>query len=335
VPGVGIDAEDAGDLGEHAGLLQRLPDCALARGLAELLLAHRDRPLPGVAAPLQQHPAPPPGRGGEHGRNLRLGLGVKRAGEHQQIDVLGGIGHQPEPHLARHGRPVRVQADQLRMRGLGAAGRGAPDLGPQVALLAPQAPGGGPAVRPVRDPAWADPPVDGFRVDATAHGEVLAGDTGSHHRGAQPFVYMPHSTATFRDVSRLRRDVPGARRPAKRPLAGFRRLADDDGLRAWQHQQQSRRPTWLLSSPPAAFVAARAAGDLVRFREDRPADLDRAHCAVAGWRERYPQGSTDQLIADLGGQFHPDYTVVLRAVLFVVDRHRAREITGVTAGVVR
>jgi len=73
----------------------------------------------------------------------------------------------------------------------------------------------------------------------------------------------------------------------------------------------------------------------VRFREDRPADLDRARCAVAGWRERYPQGSTDQLIADLGGQFHPDYTVVLRAVLFVVDRHRAREITGVTAGVVR
>jgi hypothetical protein len=56
---------------------------------------------------------------------------------------------------------------------------------------------------------------------------------------------------------------------------------------------------------------------------------------VAAWRERYPQGSPDQLLTDLGCQFHPDYGVVLRAVLFAVDRHQAREITGVTAGTIR
>jgi hypothetical protein len=56
---------------------------------------------------------------------------------------------------------------------------------------------------------------------------------------------------------------------------------------------------------------------------------------VTAWRERHPQASAAQLVADLGGQFHPDYGVVLRAVLFAVDRHQAREITGVTAGAVR
>jgi len=73
----------------------------------------------------------------------------------------------------------------------------------------------------------------------------------------------------------------------------------------------------------------------VRFREDRPADLVRVRSAVAAWRQRHPQGSANQLLADLGGQFHPDYGVVLRAVLFAVDRHQAREITGVTAEAVR
>jgi hypothetical protein len=43
----------------------------------------------------------------------------------------------------------------------------------------------------------------------------------------------------------------------------------------------------------------------------------------------------NQLVADLGGQFHPDYGVVLRAVLFAVDRHQAREITTITAGTIR
>ena len=35
--------------------------------------------------------------------------------------------------------------------------------------------------------------------------------------------------------------------------------------------------------------------------------------------------------AAIGHQFHPDYGVVLRGVLFAVDRHQARAITGCDA----
>ncbi len=66
----------------------------------------------------------------------------------------------------------------------------------------------------------------------------------------------------------------------------------------------------------------------MRFREDKPGDLDRARAAVAAWREQHPAGSDAQLIADIGAQFHPDYAVVLRGVLAAVDRRHAREITG-------
>jgi hypothetical protein len=66
----------------------------------------------------------------------------------------------------------------------------------------------------------------------------------------------------------------------------------------------------------------------VRFRDDRPAELDRARAAVTAWRDQHPAGTSEDLIAALGGQFPGDYGVVLRAVLFAVDRHRAREITG-------
>jgi hypothetical protein len=41
-----------------------------------------------------------------------------------------------------------------------------------------------------------------------------------------------------------------------------------------------------------------------------------------------PQGTADQLVAALGGRFHPDYGPALRSVLFTVDRHRARVVTG-------
>jgi hypothetical protein len=37
------------------------------------------------------------------------------------------------------------------------------------------------------------------------------------------------------------------------------------------------------------------------------------------------------LIAAIGHQFYRDYCVVLRAVLFAVDRHRARQVTGIPA----
>jgi hypothetical protein len=67
----------------------------------------------------------------------------------------------------------------------------------------------------------------------------------------------------------------------------------------------------------------------VRFRDEKPADLARARTAVARWRDEHPQGTPDQLIAAVGPAFHPDWSVVLRAMLFAVDRHAARSLTGV------
>ncbi len=69
----------------------------------------------------------------------------------------------------------------------------------------------------------------------------------------------------------------------------------------------------------------------MRFRENNPGDLVRARAAVAAWRDEHPAGTGEELIAALGHQFNPDYGPVLRAVLFAVDRRRAREVTGVTA----
>jgi hypothetical protein len=70
----------------------------------------------------------------------------------------------------------------------------------------------------------------------------------------------------------------------------------------------------------------------VRFRDDNPADLARARSAVTAWRDQNPAGMGDELVATVASQYHPDYGVVLRAVLFAVDRHRAREVTGIATG---
>ena len=70
----------------------------------------------------------------------------------------------------------------------------------------------------------------------------------------------------------------------------------------------------------------------MRFRDDNPADLARARFAVTAWRDQNPAGTGDELVAAVGRQFHPDYGVVLRAALFAVDRHRAREVTGIATG---
>jgi len=75
----------------------------------------------------------------------------------------------------------------------------------------------------------------------------------------------------------------------------------------------------------------RKAQATVRYRENRAEDLARARAAVAAWRDRNLAGSGEELIADIGHQFHRDYGVVLRAVLFAVDRHRARQVTGIPA----
>jgi hypothetical protein len=68
----------------------------------------------------------------------------------------------------------------------------------------------------------------------------------------------------------------------------------------------------------------------VRFREDKPEYLVRARKAVAAWREQHPQGSYDQLVADLGPDFPDGYAPVLRSVLFVIERRDAKLVTGVT-----
>ena len=69
----------------------------------------------------------------------------------------------------------------------------------------------------------------------------------------------------------------------------------------------------------------------MRYREDTPGELARARAAVAAWRDRNPAGVGENLIGAIGHQFHRDYGVVLRAVLFAVDRHRARQLTGISA----
>lgn len=69
----------------------------------------------------------------------------------------------------------------------------------------------------------------------------------------------------------------------------------------------------------------------MRYREDTPGDLARARAAVAARRDRNPAGTGEELLAAIGHQFHRDCAVVLRAVLFAVDRHRARQITGIPA----
>jgi hypothetical protein len=73
----------------------------------------------------------------------------------------------------------------------------------------------------------------------------------------------------------------------------------------------------------------REAQAVVRYHEDTSGELDRARAAVAAWRDRNPAGTGEELIASIGHQFHRDYSVVLRAVLFAIDRHRARQVTGI------
>jgi hypothetical protein len=70
----------------------------------------------------------------------------------------------------------------------------------------------------------------------------------------------------------------------------------------------------------------------MRFRDEKPGDLDRARAAVAAWRDSHPAGTDADLIAAVGPAFHPDWSVVLRGVLFGEDRHRARRTTGVVPG---
>ncbi|HET9969186.1 MAG TPA: hypothetical protein VFQ68_13205 [Streptosporangiaceae bacterium] len=68
----------------------------------------------------------------------------------------------------------------------------------------------------------------------------------------------------------------------------------------------------------------------MRFREDKPGDLERARVAVREWRAGHPEGTAEEMLAALAGQFHPDYGPVLRSVLFRDDLHDAKITTGIS-----
>jgi hypothetical protein len=70
----------------------------------------------------------------------------------------------------------------------------------------------------------------------------------------------------------------------------------------------------------------------VRFRDDNPADLVRARAAVSAWREQNPAGSPEEMVAAIGLRFRHDWAPVLRAVLYVVDKHSARGACGMLSG---
>jgi hypothetical protein len=51
--------------------------------------------------------------------------------------------------------------------------------------------------------------------------------------------------------------------------------------------------------------------------------------AVAGWRQRHPQGNYGEMVSALWPDFpFKEFDVVLRGFLTATDRHDARETTG-------
>jgi hypothetical protein len=68
----------------------------------------------------------------------------------------------------------------------------------------------------------------------------------------------------------------------------------------------------------------------VRFREDKPEDLERARRSVLDWREQHPDGTAEEMLTAIGGDFHPDYGTVLRAVLYRADLRSAKITTGIS-----
>lgn len=69
-----------------------------------------------------------------------------------------------------------------------------------------------------------------------------------------------------------------------------------------------------------------AQGRAMRYREDTPAEQARARAAVEAWRQQNPEGTAEELVGAIGGQFHPDYAVVLRGFFFA-----AEQVTGTAA----
>jgi hypothetical protein len=68
----------------------------------------------------------------------------------------------------------------------------------------------------------------------------------------------------------------------------------------------------------------------VRFREQKPEDLERARTKVREWRAENPEGTAEEMLAALAGQFHKDYAPVLRSVLFRGDLDGAEIAAGIS-----
>jgi len=73
----------------------------------------------------------------------------------------------------------------------------------------------------------------------------------------------------------------------------------------------------------------------VRCRDDKPQDLDRARAAVAVWRQENPASTAEEMVAAIGHMYRRDWAPVLRAVLYVTDKHAAREACGMLGGTAR
>ena len=62
----------------------------------------------------------------------------------------------------------------------------------------------------------------------------------------------------------------------------------------------------------------------MRYREGNPAELDRARVAVAEWRAAHPDGRADEMVMDVGREFHRGFAVVLRGVFFAAQDRASR-----------
>ena len=63
----------------------------------------------------------------------------------------------------------------------------------------------------------------------------------------------------------------------------------------------------------------------VSFRKDTPAVQCRARERVAAWRAQHPDGTTDEMVAELGPGFPKDYGPFLRGALYIVDKQRGHQ----------
>ena len=118
--GVGVDADHAGDLHGHAGLLSGLPDRRIGRALTRVDVPAGQLPVAGVTAAHQQQPPGDVADRDESARGHAAGGGGHLADGHTRggpppaparaCRGPGPAGPRPGPARARHPRPVRAPA---------------------------------------------------------------------------------------------------------------------------------------------------------------------------------------------------------------------------------